>query len=210
MKVNLEKHLGIWGATDSGKSTFAKKLFLSSQKRAIYISPKQEFFDSEVQTIPATELTLENFRRKKFAVYAATEDELNEVLFLLQDLVNDFPASIRKRRERIFLLCIDELSSYTRQLYHNEVVKFVRNAYSFNTVVCVIDQDPAAINHTLFKQLSQHVIFRVAKAQHQYLYDNVISYALDSSVKFAFPSENYDFIIVNSEGKISTKRRLKI
>lgn len=165
---NLEKHLSIIGKTNTGKTTFAKKLHENAKIHSI-------FFNTQDEDIVGYRCKkwdyhlLKEYNKINFIPHWNNDQATEQLEKITQDLMQiTLKIGDRSRKTR-FLLFVDESHEIAPNNRTGTPLHFVfKRGMRYGITGISITQRPAELDKGIVSQASYHVIFDVNDFESQY------------------------------------------
>lgn len=165
---NLEKHISIIGKTNTGKTTFAKKLHEDTSLHSIFFNTQKEDIVGH-QIKKWDRKLLKDFKKINFI-----PDWRNNIAEIqLMDIIQD----LRKITERLgdtsrktrFVVFVDEAHEIAYQGSINTSLHFLfKRGHRYGITGVSITQSPADLSKAIVRQSDYHVIFDVNDFESEY------------------------------------------
>lgn len=165
---NLKKHVSIIGRTDTGKTTFAKKLHEHTDKTSIFFNTQDE--DVVGHRTKKWDKNLLAEHRKINFIPDENEEigsiQLNEIYYDLRHITEDLNDRSRKTR---FIVFVDESHEYAPNgAKGTPLHKIFKRGHRYGIRGISMTQRPAELDKGIVTQANFHVIFDVDDFESSY------------------------------------------
>ena len=177
MSFSTNERIFICGATGSGKTTLASKLYEQETTLCVFINTNFEYIPegysqavvSDVETL--VEAINEGYTKICFNPTSEKDITVSEVVYIKRVLFN-LGKSINEKRKKpkiVAHLFIDEVQDYSSKYKQNrEIDSIWKKGRRFGVIGIAMSQRPADVSHTILTQSKYHVIFRLGTYEYEY------------------------------------------
>lgn len=177
MSFSTSERVFICGATGSGKTTLASKLYDEETTLCVFINTNFEYMPERYSQAVVSNLgdivnaMNEGYTKICFNPTSQKDITANDVVYVKRLLFN-VGKSINEHRKKpkiVAHLFIDEVQDYTGKLKKNaEIDSIWKKGRRYGVIGIAMSQRPADVSHTILTQSKYHVIFKLGTYEYEY------------------------------------------